>query len=78
MRMNEMKIGQSGYVKKIMLHGSIRRRLQDIGLIQGTKIKCVLKSPAQDPVAFVIRGAIIALRAEDMGLIEIEECDAYE
>lgn len=74
MTMNEMRIGQTGYVKNIIMSGSMRRRLQDIGLIQGTQIECVLKSPAHDPVAFMIRGALIALRFEDMCQIEIEEC----
>ena len=43
----------------------MRRRLRDIGLIEGTKVKCVLKSPAGDPTAYQIRGALIALRSED-------------
>lgn len=74
MTMNEMQIGQSAYVKEIAMNGSMRRRLQDIGLIQGTFIECVLKSPAHDPIAFMIRGALIALRNEDMAKIVIEEC----
>ena len=43
----------------------MRRRLQDIGLIEGTEVECVQKSPAGDPVAYRIRGALIALRSED-------------
>ncbi len=44
---------------------SMRRRLQDIGLIEGTKVECIQKSPSGDPIAFLIRGAVIALRTED-------------
>ena len=44
---------------------SMRRRLQDIGLIEGTKVECIQKSPSGDPIAFLIRGAVIALRRED-------------
>ncbi|MFQ7025812.1 MAG: FeoA family protein [Acutalibacteraceae bacterium] len=43
----------------------MRRRLQDIGLIEGTKVECIQKSPSGDPIAFLIRGAVIALRTED-------------
>ena len=43
----------------------MRRRLQDIGLIEGTDVECLQKSPAGDPVAYYIRGAVIALRSED-------------
>lgn len=78
MTLNEMYIGQVGYVLNINSEGSMRRRLQDIGLIQGTKVQCVLKSPASDPIAFYIRGALIALRQEDMCQIQIIERDDDE
>ncbi len=42
-----------------------RRRLLDIGLTQGTKITCLFESPPKDPRAYLIRGAVIALRAEE-------------
>ncbi len=76
MKMNELDIGQFGYVKSMRTNGSIRRRLQDIGLIEGTKIQCVLKSPALDPNAYLIRGAVIALRKEDVFDIEIQGMDS--
>ena len=43
----------------------ILRRLLDIGVISGTRVKCVLKSPLGDPTAYLIRGAVMALRKED-------------
>lgn len=73
MTMNQLKEGQYGYVDIINTYGSIRRRLQDIGLIHGTKIKCVLKSPKNDPMAYLIRGAVIALRNEDAQKVFIRE-----
>lgn len=63
--LNELKVGQSATVKQLLSDSSMRRRLQDIGLIEGTKVECVQRSPAGDPIAFLIRGAIIALRNED-------------
>ena len=57
--------GSVAKVINLFTTGSMRRRLQDIGLIEGTKVECVQKSPAGDPVAYLIRGAVIALRAED-------------
>ena len=60
-----LNTGDCGRVGEICLCGSMRRRLRDIGLIEGTKVKCVLKSPAGDPTAYQIRGALIALRSED-------------
>ena len=44
---------------------SMRRRLQDMGVIEGTNIECVMKSPGGDPKAYLIRGAVVAIRSED-------------
>ena len=63
--MDHMEEGQTATVAGIRLSGSMRRRLQDIGIIEGTNIKCLQKSPAGDPIAYLIRGAVIALRSED-------------
>lgn len=63
--LTDIKIGQTAVVESLCAKSGIRRRLQDIGLIEGTKIKCILKSPFNDPAAFIIRGAVIALRSED-------------
>jgi len=63
--LKDLKQGQKAKVKSILSTGSIRRRLQDIGLIEGTEVECLQKSPAGDPVAYLIRGAVIALRSED-------------
>ncbi|MDR2903732.1 MAG: ferrous iron transport protein A [Clostridiales bacterium] len=64
--------GQSVRVKQLQSTGAIRRRLQEIGLVEGTKIKCLQKSPSGDPTAYLIRGAVIALRAEDCAKIIVE------
>ena len=51
---------------------SMRRRLQDMGVIEGTNIECVMKSPGGDPKAYLIRGAVVAIRSEDSDNIMIE------
>lgn len=60
-----LKTGQTGRVKEILPCGDMRRRLLDIGLIPNTVVECVGKSPAGDPKAYLIRGAVIAIRSED-------------
>ena len=64
-RLSEMNQGDIAVVGELTSNGAIRRRLRDIGLIPGTKVECLQKSPLGDPVAYLIRGAIIALRHED-------------
>lgn len=70
--LNKLSEGEIVTVKKLLSYGSVRRRLQDLGLIEGTKIECVLKSPSGDPTAYLIRGAVIALRSEISSQIVIE------
>lgn len=45
----------------------------DIGLIENTVIECVGKSPLGDPAAYLIRGAVIAIREKDCFDILVEK-----
>ena len=40
-------------------------RLLDLGLIRGTRVTCIARSPWGDPAAYLVRGAVIALRDQD-------------
>ena len=60
--------GSYGRVSSLRNEGAMRRRLQDIGLIE---VLCIRKSPSGDPVAYLIRGAVIALRKEDAVKVDI-------
>lgn len=52
--------------------GPQRRRLLDLGVVPGTAITAELTSPGGDPVAYRIRGALIALRRQQAAWIEID------
>ena len=73
--LNALQIGQSAYVTQVEAGPAMRRRLMDIGLIPGTRVTCVAKSPAGDPAAYFIRGAVIALRGADAQGIRLERPD---
>ena len=63
--LKDMIPGEKATVKELLSSGTIRRRLLDIGLTENTEVECIGKSPAGDPSAFLIRGAVIAIRSED-------------
>ena len=67
--LHTLKEGEQGHILQLCVSGSLRRRLQDIGMIEGTQIDCVQKSPWGNPVAYDVRGAIIALRTQDAAKI---------
>lgn len=63
--------GKSARVRALRLTGGMRRRVQDLGLVAGTRVTCIQRAAAGDPTAYLIRGAVIALRQADAARIEI-------
>ena len=61
----DIKPGQRARVAQLNAKGSMRRRLLDIGLVNGTLVECLGESPGGDPRAYLIRGAVIAIRSRD-------------
>ena len=55
--------------------GIQRRRLLDLGVVPGTRIRSELASRSGDPTAFEIRGALIALRREQQRWVRVRLVD---
>jgi len=53
-----------------------RRRLMDLGVVPGTTISMEMRSAGGDPIAYQIKGAIIALRKEQANRIFIKKSGA--
>lgn len=66
--------GEEGQVVALApaCRGAERRRLLDLGVLPGTVITAELRSPAGDPTAYRIRGAVIALRREQAAQVRIQ------
>lgn len=71
--LNLLQIGEKCKVKKLESDGLIRRRLLDLGLIDNTVVTSLYPSPSGDPIAYLIRGAVIALRSEVASMILVEK-----
>ncbi len=63
--LSDMKKGDKIVINTVRTAGNLRQRLMDIGFIEGTTVECVKISPFGDPKAYLVRGAVIALRKED-------------
>ena len=63
--LDRLNPGQRATVLRLSpgIRGAERRRLMDLGLLPGTEIKAELRSPSGDPTAYLVRGALLALRA---------------
>lgn len=63
----------SSIVKVISIEakGELRRRFFDLGIIEGTNIEALYRSPFGDPTAYLIRGTVIAMREEESEKINV-------
>ncbi len=69
--LNKLPIGKKGVVTALLSSGIERRRMLDLGVVQGTTIEALQRSPSGDPIAYFIRGAVIALRDEDANKVKV-------
>ena len=73
MFLSQLNVGESAVVTGIESKENIRRRLQDLGLTDGAGVEYIMKSPLGEPRAYMIRGAVIALRKSETDSICIEK-----
>ena len=76
MTLNHLEIGQMGEVTNIDETSNLYQRFLDIGITKSTIIECVLKSPWNNPKAYRIKGATIAIRNEDASAIKVSFLEA--
>lgn len=76
----EIRPGESAAVVGLSprLRGPARRRLLDLGVVPGTVIHARMRSAAGDPVAYDIRGALVALRREQAVHIQVNPAPRVE
>jgi Fe2+ transport system protein FeoA len=60
--LDQIKAGQQAVIVALEHSGVQRRRLMDLGFVPGTRVEVALKNPLGDPTAYLVRGAVIALR----------------
>ena len=72
MTLDNLRPGQAGTVLALRLEGPLRRRLRDLGLVEGARLLCLGRSPLGDPSAYLVCGAAIALRRAESRRIEVE------
>lgn len=56
--------GEVATVAAVNLDGLDRARLLGLGVVPGSRIECAFASPMGDPIAYRVRGALVALRRE--------------
>lgn len=70
--LNNLKLNEQCRVIDILCDSHNKRRFLDLGIIKGTLIKPLFRSPFSDPTAYEINNTVIAIRNEDARMIKIE------
>ena len=79
MKLSELKTGEKAVIVRVHGYGSFRKRLIEMGFIQGKEVTVVLNAPLKDPIEYEIIGYRISLRREEAEQIEVvNEAEARE
>ena len=70
--LKDAEVGQTYIVANINGEGALRRRIMDMGITRGTKLKVVKEAPLGDPMELELRGYHLSLRRADADLVEVE------
>lgn len=74
--LSELKIGQTGIVRKINItNKQIKRHLLDMGITRGAKIKIKKIAPMGDPIDIELRDYELCIRKADLKQIQVEVID---
>ena len=69
--LDRLEPGEAGTVLRLALPPERAAALTRLGLIPGTEIRCLRRSPLRDPAAYRFRGTVIALRRSDSARITV-------
>jgi ferrous iron transport protein A len=69
--LDQLRPGQKAVVRKVGGQGAVRRRLMDMGVVNGVEIELVKAAPLGDPLEFRLRGYHLSLRKAEARQIEI-------
>ena len=72
--LDEIAPGSKARIDALLPNGGMERRLADLGFCRGETVRCTLVSPLGDPRAYLIRGALIALRSSDAKRVSVTKC----
>lgn len=63
--------GGSAVVREVGGHPDLRCRLQEMGFTPGCPVRLVAKAAFGGPMAFQVRGTLVALRKSDAACVEV-------
>ena len=78
MNLSELKEGQTATVVRVGGEGPFRRRLLEMGFLQGTQIYVEKYAPLKDPIELVLKGYHVSLRVDEAARVQVEHVQGKE
>ncbi len=69
MNLSMLKPGEKGKIRDIVMGGSLKRRLMDMGVLIGEEVKVLKKAPFGDPIEVMIKNYNLSLRKKEAEII---------
>jgi Fe2+ transport system protein FeoA len=70
--LSKLKPGDTGRITGVFGSGMLRRRILEMGLVPGTKIKVKGMAPMGDPIEILVKGYSLTLRRQEAEAVTVE------
>lgn len=71
-QLSALKPGESGTIRKVAGEKAVRRRLMDMGVVNGAEVQVKRVAPLGDPIEFIVRGYSLSLRKSEAHTIYVD------
>ncbi len=69
--LNDVKIGETTKIARLLGEGAVKRRIMDMGLTKGTEVTVRKVAPLGDPIEITVRGYELSIRKDEASKIEV-------
>lgn len=74
--LQEMSPGECGYIQKVTGSGAIRRRMLEMGLIEGSLVQVIKYAPLGDPIEICVTGTHVCLRNNEAACLRMKKAES--
>lgn len=75
--LSDITTGEEAVITKVLGHGAFRKRITEMGFVNGKKVRVIKNAPLMDPVEYEIMGYNVSLRRSEASLIEVVPVALY-
>lgn len=72
MQLNELRKGESARILRVHGTGAFRKRILEMGFVQGQEVTMRGRAPLGDPYLLTVMGYCVTLREDELRLIDVE------